>query len=318
MEIQGFSESVAMVRDMEATAGEFCRLSGWHEVLRSDCSPALLQAWGLPPEAQGRECLLLASGEQRGGLRLMELSGAGPQTEIRPNPQTWDTGGYLDLNARVEDMPRRRAEFCASGWHGTSDPVTWQFGDKQVCEWLTLSPEGIALALIERLDPPLPPGSVPGGFGPLFNSTQVVRDMEESLAFYEHVLGFNKLLHICQPLMPEPAENVLGIPHNLVCELDSEITILSPGGEMDGSIELIRMHGLEGRDFRQNARPPNLGLLALRFPIGNISELRDALNQAGIAPAFEPVAVEILPIGPCQLMAVQAPEGAWLEFYQPL
>lgn len=318
MQIQGFSESVAVVRNVDATAEEFCRLSGWHEALRCDSSSGLLQAWGLPPEAQGRECLLLPLGEKRGGLRLVELSGVGSQTEMRPNPQSWDTGGYLDLNARVEDMPRRRAEFCASGWHGTSDPVTWQFGDKQVCEWLTLNADGIALALIERLDPPLPSGSVPGGFGPLFNSTQVVRNMEESLAFYERVLGFSKLMHICQPLMPEPAENVLGIPHNLVCILDSEIAILSPGNEMVGSIELIKMHGLEGRDFSENARPPNLGLLALRFPVSSISELRDTLEQADIAPAFEPVEVEIPPLGSSLMMAVQAPEGAWLEFYQPL
>ena len=255
-------------------------------------------------------------GEQRGGLRLVELAGAGTQRAIRSNPQVWDTGGYLDLNIRVEDMESRREDFYRAGWRGTCDPVTWQFGDKTVCEWLTLGPDGLALAIIERLDPPLPPGAIPGGFGPIFNSTQTVADMAQSLDFYERVLGFTTFVHIRQPLMSEPSENVLGSPHNIIAESDVEIAILSPNGEMDGSIELIQMHGLKGRDFRDRARPPNLGLAALRFPVTDIAALHEHLVQAGVNIAFDPIEVDIAPGGRCQLMAAQAPEGAWLEFYQ--
>ena len=141
--------------------------------------------------------------------------------------------------------------------------------------------------------------------------------METSLGFYEQVLGFDKFLHIRKPLLDAPGENPLGIPHNLVSELDVEIAILSPSGGMAGSVELIRMHGLEGRQFAPRSRPPNLGLLGLRFPVDDAAALADDLVSAGVELCYPPVELVLAPHGTVTMFAVRAPEGAWLEFYQP-
>lgn len=315
--ISGFSESVAVVHSLPERAIQWCELAGWEAGPEQELDRRLLTAWGLPASVHGRQIYCVPRGQVSGGLRLIELHGS-EQRDIRPNPQPWDCGGLLDLNVRVHDMQSRDRQFRRAGWCGPSNPVEWLFGDKLVSEWLTLGPDGLAFALIERLDPPLPPAERPERIGPVFNSSQVVANMEASLEFYQSVLGFECFLHIRQPLLSEPGENPLGIPHNLACELDTEIAILSPSGGMAGSVELIRMHGLEGRDFSALSRPPNLGLLALRFPVEDIDRLASNLEASGQVLAYSPVEVELPPLGPCRMMGIQAPEGAWLEFYQLL
>jgi hypothetical protein len=311
----GFQEAVVCVRDAAKVADELCQLCGWDVVVDIASDPRLLLAWGLPPGCSGREILLGARKKPTGQLRLLELKGV-DQKSIRSNPQAWDVGGYLDLNVRVTNMASRFSEFSSARWYAASDPMQWIFGDKEVSEWLTFGPDGLALALIERLSPPLDAQQVPDRVGHIFNSSQMVSEMAPALAFYEDTLGFQKLLHLCQPLLPEPGPNILGIPHNFVDELDVEIAILSPSGEMDGSVELTQIHGLQGRDFSAQARPPNLGMLALRFPTNDLEALSQRLMSAGLSLAMAAVPVSFAPHGDCQMLAVQAPDGAWLEFYQ--
>lgn len=313
--ITGFSESVAIVSNLGDRVRRWCDLAGWEAGSAASVDRALLAAWGLPDIASAEEIYCTPPGTTRGGLRLVGITGC-EQGDVRPNPQPWDCGGVLDLNVRVSAMQRRDEQFRRDGWRGPSNPVAWMFGDKLVSEWLTIGPDGLAFALIERLDPPLPKNQRPQRIGPIFNSSQVVSDMEASLAFYEETLGFTRFLHIRQPLLTEPGENPLGIPHNLVCELETEIAILSPGGDMDGSVELIKMHGLQGRDFSALSRPPNLGLLGLRFPVADVEALAGKLHSQGQGLCYEPIEVEIPPLGRCKMLGLQAPEGAWLEFYQ--
>ncbi|WP_170287335.1 VOC family protein [Halioglobus maricola] len=315
--IEGFSESVVIVRDARSAADNWLQLSGWAERHQGAVPGSLLRAWGLADTCAGREVVLQQQDAVAGRLRLIELAGC-EQEDIRPNPQTWDCGALLDLNVRVADMGQRQREFRAANWRGPSDPVAWRFGEVKVSEWLAMGEDGLAVALIERLSPPLPDDQLPDSVGPVFNSSQVVADMAVSLAFYEQVLGFDKFLHIRQPLLDAPGENPLGIPHNLVSELDVEIAILSPGGSMDGSVELIKMHGLEGRQFAARSRPPNLGLLGLRFPVQDAAALAQRLAGEGVEIPFAPTTLAFAPYGSVLMFAARAPEGAWLEFYQLL
>ena len=313
----GFQEALAIVPSAAELSDSLTDLAGWDQLGIYESEPAMLQAWDLPRDARGREVLLGYQGSGSGYLRLVELDGVS-QRPIRSHPQTWDTGGILDFNVRIDNMASRAHAFQEAGWYAVSDPVEWRFGDKLVSEWLTYGPGGLALALIERLDPPLPTGSIPSGLGHIFNSSQVVRDMSVALAFYEGALSFTKLLHIRQPLLSRPGANPLGIPHNLVAELDVEIAILSPSGEMEGSVELIRMHGLEGRDFSTMAHPPNIGMCALRFPVVDLNAVITGLEAGGVSAIYAPIETELPPYGGCRVMAVTAPDGAWLEFYQRL
>ncbi len=313
--LHGFSEALVMVSDLPTAVEQWQGLAGWELAAKEGVDPAWLQLWGLEATAGGHEALLQAPGAQSGGIRFVQLTGVDTE-DIRPNPQTWDSGGLLDLNVRVADMDACQHTFREAGWRGYSDPVRWRFGAVTVSEWLAMGPDGLALALIQRLDPPLPAAQLPQGIGPVFNSSQVVSDMPRSLAFYVDGLGMQPVLQVRQPLLPEAGENPLGIPHNLVAELEVEIVVLSPSGQLQGSVELICMHGLEGRDFRERSRPPNRGMLGLRFPVEDLAAFTARVRAAGYALEGDALEVRLPPQGRVRVAALRAPEGAWLEFYE--
>ena len=115
---------------------------------------------------------------------------------------------------------------------------------------------------------------------------------------------------------PVAGPNVLGLPHNLAAEVPRRVLIASPDGANDGSIEILSFEGLEGADFSARARAPNLGILTLRFPARDLEGLRQRIVARGVEPMEGPSHVTIEPYGRVRVMAVPAPEGAWLEFFE--
>ncbi len=303
-----------IVSDLDTYIEFFVEIAGWERLADSHCDAALIQHWQLPDTASARFCLLGCPDYSSGYIRLMEFSGV-EQRMIRPHTQTWDTGGILDLNIRVRDMAQKRAQLEALGWQSNTEPVTWTFGPFTVSEWLVRGPDGLCLALIERLDPPLEGWPHLKEFSHCFNSTQVVKDMAKALAFYRDTLGFGEFLHQNHPF-PEAGPNVLGLPHNLADQISHEIYILHPDAVCEGSIELLSFDGLEGRDLSAQAHPPNLGVAVLRFPLNNgLEALAERLTASG-ARAQRSAELALPPYGQVEMLSTQAPEGAWLEFYQ--
>lgn len=304
------------MRDARAVAAELAETAGWRARGEGDVDRRLLAAWGLPAGATAREVAVGSpAGSEAGQLSLLQFSGV-TQRPIRSNPQTWDVGGHLDLNVRVVDIDSSWQSLRARRWHATSDPVTWRFGDKLVREWLAIGPDGLAFALIERLAPPLDDPPAPGRFSRVFNSSQVVSDMPAALAFYTEALGFRSVVHLRKPLLDAAGENPLGMPHNLADRIEVEIAILNPQAEMEGSVELIRFHGLDGRDFGAHAHPPNLGILALRFPVRGLDAFVAHLASRGVSPVAGPLRCCGVGGSERDLIALRTPDGAWLEFFE--
>ena len=82
--------------------------------------------------------------------------------------------------------------------------------------------------------------------------------------------------------------------------------------------ELIEFKGASGRDLSALAKPPNLGLLMLRFPVDNLSALARHLESHGVPPLSGIRQVQLPPTGPARQVSVRAPDGAWLEFYEEI
>ena len=99
----GFIEATANVRDAQACAKSLCEIAGWELFNSGELDPALLTGWGLDAAARGHYLLLRNPGDDRGYLRVQQLSGVDQQA-TRPSPQTWDTGAIIDLNVRVLDL----------------------------------------------------------------------------------------------------------------------------------------------------------------------------------------------------------------------
>ena len=312
--IGGFREAVISVRDLDRYSQFFAEVGGWQIQHRGDTDPRLIAALGLPATVTASEVLMAPPAESSGLVRLIRFDGVEQQI-IRGNDQSWDTGGLFDLNARVRDLDATAAVLQRHGWRGMADPALFKFGPMQVREWLARGPEGVCLALIQRIDPPLEGWELPeSGFSRLFNSSQIVRDMTAALRFYRDGLGFTAFMESVDS-QDQPGPNILGLPHNLA-DTERRIVMLTADEQRLGTVELLSFGALRGADFSALAVPPNLGMLSLRFPVlGDARRLATRLAERGLTPVVPPVTVELPPYGECELFSLRTPEGAWLDFF---
>ena len=313
--IKGFREAVITTARPEAWETFFLEDAGWERRYADVADGALKELWRLPAEARIREALYANPGTDRGFVRVVTLEGV-PQAQIRSNDQPWDTGGHFDFNLRVAGLEALSVRLMARGWQAASDPVQFTFGPFEVKEWIVRGPDGVRLALIERVAPPLKGWPHLKITSRVFNATQTVRDMPASLAFYRDVLKFETYLEHRGPSR-EPGPNVLGLPHNLAAEIPRHVFILHPVGINDGSVELLAFDGATGRDFGAHATPDNLGVSALRFPVDDLDAVLSRLRSAGLTPETGPMVLGLAPYGAVRIFAIRAPEGAWLEFFEP-
>jgi catechol 2,3-dioxygenase-like lactoylglutathione lyase family enzyme len=313
-EIGGFDEAVLIVRSPEPHLACWRDAGGWVLQHQGAVDARLLRGWGLP-QASGREWRLGHRNGSVGHVRLMQLANAGPQSDMRADDQCWDSGGIFDLNVRVRDVAAAAEALHALHWHGASPPIRWDFGGRVVKEWLTRGPDNVRLALIERIEPPLPEAEQPAGFGPVFNSSQIVRDMDAALHFYCDVLGFQRAVSFQTGPLP-PAANVMGLPPGLATQAGLDLHILHPKGVMEGSVELVSVTGAGGLDLSDTAVLPNFGMALLRLPVRGLGLLAAHLHRTGWPLAMPPTQVSLAPHGVVDLLAVRSPEGAWLEFYE--
>ena len=310
----GYQEAVFSVSSLATYDEMLTGVAGWKKLAEGAVERELLRAWGLDNGVSAAFAVYGNPGTRRGYIRLIQFDGA-RQQRIRSGAQAWDTGGWFDVNTRVVTMRQKFDELQQRGWQATSDPVTFSFGPFVVTEWLARGPDGIVLAMIERVSPPLDGWPALRDMSRLFNATQVVTDLASARRFYEDVLGFKPYLEH-RGASESEGPNVLGLPHSLADDIVRDIVIVSPAGDNEGSIELLSFEGLAGADFSSRAVPPNLGILMLRFPTGDVDALYRHLQIRDTAIVFAPTTVTLAPYGEVRLLGARGPGGVWLEFFE--
>tara|TARA_R110002167_G_scaffold349844_1_gene561789 strand:+ start:2718 stop:3722 length:1005 start_codon:yes stop_codon:yes gene_type:complete len=311
--LKGFTEAVFIVSDLEKTSQFYQQYGGWEVRSTEPVDPSLKQLWQLPKNAKVQQILLANKGEQRGYVRLIKIDNV-PQKIIRANTQSWDVGGIFDVNVRVADMATKRQELQSAGWRGASDPVSFTFGPYEVTEWITTGFDGISFAMIERIKPTLEGWPNVKHMSRVFNSTQVVSDIETSLKFYRNVLGFQVYLEH-KGASKEAGPNVLGLPYNLTTEIPRSVYILHPQKINEGSVELLQFHGAQGKNVSALASPPNLGIVTLRFPVDNLTALTAHLLANNVKIVSQ-ATLNLPPYGQVDMLAIRTPDQTWIEFYQ--
>ncbi len=312
----GYQEAVFSVSSLADYRDFFENVAGWQVMADGPVSDAQLRAWALGADASGRQLVLGNPGTPRGYVRLVKFEGVA-QEQIRSNAQSWDTGGWFDVNSRVLSMDQKFSQFQARDWQASSDPVQFSFGPFVVKEWLARGPDGVVLALIERVQPPLEGWPELREMSRIFNATQIVPDIEQARDFYMNKLGFTSYLdHHGASKTAGP--NVLGMPHNVAAEVPRIVSIVHPQGKNEGSVELLQFDGLTGADWSERASPPNLGILLLRFPVADLSAFYDHVQRQGIEVITPPTTVEMMPYGTASVLAIRGPGGVWLEFFELL
>ncbi|MFK7955284.1 MAG: VOC family protein [Lysobacterales bacterium] len=310
----GYQEVVFSVSSIADYQSFLTEVAGWEVLSDRPVTGAQLKLWQLPAHATARQLVMGNPGTERGFIRLVQFSGV-EQEQIRSNAQSWDTGGWFDVNARVLDMDLKFDQFQSRGWQAGSDPVEFVFGPFTVQEWLARGPDGIVMALIERVQPPLEGWPKLKQISRVFNATQIVPDIDQARVFYQDKLGFQSYLEH-NGASAKAGPNVLGMPYNLATEVTRIVSIVSPNGTNEGSVELLQFDGLSGADWSARAVPPNLGILMLRFPVTSMDQFYAHAQAEQLDVISPPMRVDVPPYGLVSLMSVRGPGGVWLEFYE--
>lgn len=310
----GFSEILITTAKVTDWIAFLTKDAGWEVHHREVLTSAQKNLLKVPNDSTGESILLANIGSNRGFVRLIALKDI-DQEFIRIDDRPWDTGGIFDFNMRVVGLYDLRKKLLAKGWHGDSEPIRYVFGPFEVNEWIARGPDGVRIAFIERLRPELEGWPNVKITSRIFNSTTVVKDMKKSRAFFENILGMKPYL-TSNKTSDEAGPNVLGLPHNIATMISRDVVILHPDGKNDGSVELLQFVGATGTDYSDRARPSNLGISALRFPVEDLDQSLTLLSESEIKIATGPLEMTLEPYGEIRIAGFNSPDGVRLEIFE--
>lgn len=316
----GWIEAVVSVSDSGPMRRFATEVAGW-QIARRGTMHRDLERFYFGSTAGGaavREWLITDARATPGHVRLVAF-GRPEAVQIRSAAQAWDTGGLLSLMTRSNATHEVYRAAQRLGWGAYNDPVVLELRDAGVTltNVILRGPDGINIAVYERLAPRMPDEPDLRRLRRPFNAMQSVRDIDRARDFYARVLGF-ELVNAGDFVNGRREPNNFGMPADVVVQHPIPFAILGPRRDGPTQIELVELRGVRGRDLSSRAIPPNLGLLALRFPVSRLADIEQRLAVAGWPLARPAAEVSLAPYGRIRLLAVRTPDGAWLEFFQVL
>jgi hypothetical protein len=314
---QSWSEVVISVLDLEQTARFFTEIGKYEERARGPLDAAELAYWGLPEGASGESLVLAAPGSTHGLVRLVRFDNAGRQEPMRPGARAWDKGCYFSLMIRMKDIHDIYDEAIRLGWW-TETPISdLEFGTSKLKVVIFKGPGGLQVQGYERLSPPLPAAIPPfERMTQPFNIMQMSKDREQSRKLMQDVLGFDTFFYGPPYTDEQPTFMPLGIPYNLTTSVRYRTGIFYPVAGEFGRMEFIDIMDLQGHDFSDRCKAPNLGLLTIRYPVENAAEAMSAITERGWTVDRALTQASTASIGDIQVFGITSPDGAMIDFYE--
>ncbi len=276
----GFQEAVGIVVDAASAASRLCDALGFIEKYRGNVPVAALSLWQIGSGFTAQEVLIGHPDSGRGDIRLIAFDGP-PGGRMRDGAQAWDPGGIFDINIRaLSGIAGLHRALGLSGFLSPAPITDWDFGPLSVREVVEYDADGLAIALMERVSPPLV--GYEGVAGPAswaFNSTQIVPDFTAARVFYRDVLGWQAVQE--SDLVHENGRNCMGLPLGLAPTIKAKVGIYQAQGRMEGSVEIIAFD-CGGLDLSAGA-PPDRGWAALRFPVRDAEAFLSRAGAVGCA-----------------------------------
>ncbi|WP_184021887.1 hypothetical protein [Sphingobium boeckii] len=311
----GISEAVLSVFDIDRACAPLVQAAGYGRTDLPDCPPEQMLAWHVPAGCTRIEqTLLTPPHDSRGRIRVVKFHGV-DQDLIRPSQRIWDSGGIFDLDVFSSDARAlyRRLQ-REHGWSAFGEPVDYVMGEFDVTQVVATGPDGLNLAIIQPHRPPSFPLPSLDPMSRVFNSTQLVRDFDAAMGFYQDILGWKPLMAMDIDDSVEPGADVLGLPMPYAQHCKRRVGIVHPTGSNDGSIELIEIADMQGRDYADRAIAPNVGLLTMRLNMPSPAAYAQEIVARGGVLYTAPIRLEIAPFGMIEMFSIRAPDGAILEF----
>jgi catechol 2,3-dioxygenase-like lactoylglutathione lyase family enzyme len=315
--ITGFQEAVISVADLDAANETWQTVGGYEVICDGPVEPGLAAFWGLPADTPMHNVVLRKGLGDRGFIRLVKIYGL-PQKQIRSSGMPWDTGGYFDLYVYVSDVDTVFEQLRARGWQGYTDPVNYTLQVFDITEAIARGPNGEALVLMQRNAPPYDKVSMASesGMSWPFNTALLVSDYDANEYFFSTVLGWKVHLN-GESLTPPPGLNPTAIPLNLASTLPRRFAAYAnSAGDRNGSLQILKTEGMTGVDFSGRAEPPNLGILTMRVPVDDLDALAARVKVKRYPIHVPTMQLTMPPYGPVKMMALKAPNGARIEFFE--
>ena len=311
-------EAVLSVTDPDVTARFFKEIGGYEELGRGRLSASSIAAWGLDPEATGDYLLLRAPmGGDFGHIRLVSFENAGRRVPMRPGARAWDTGCYFSMMIRVKDMQSIYDDAIRLGWW-TETPITaLNFGTSDLRVVIYRGPDGVQIQTYDRLTPPLPE-AIPDfeRMTAPFNMMQMVADRDVAYDFFTQTLGFDTFYKGKPYIAKTPTPTPIGIPLNLTTSVPYRAGIVYPVAGEFGRMEMIEVMGIQGFDYSHQCEAPNLGILAVRYPVDDIDAAKALIEARGGSLWRDTSTVELGKIGEVDLFSVKTPDGSIMQFFE--
>ncbi|MBT6352380.1 MAG: hypothetical protein HOJ46_09925 [Halieaceae bacterium] len=310
-------EAVLSVTDPDVTARFFKEIGGYEELGRGTLSASSVAAWGLAAEASGEYLLLRAPmGGNFGHVRLVTFENAGRRVPMRPGARAWDTGCYFSMMIRVKDMQSIYDDAIRLGWW-TETPITaLNFGQSDLRVVIYRGPDGVQVQTYDRLSPPLPE-TIPDfeRMTAPFNMMQMVADRDVAYDFFTQTLGFATFYKGKPYTAKTPTPTPIGIPLSLTTSVPYRAGIVYPVEGEFGRMEMIEVMGLDGFDYSDRCEAPNLGILAVRYPVANIEQAKALVLERGGRLWRDISSVKLGEMGEVDLFSVKTPDGAIMQFF---
>ena len=308
-------EALISVRNPAEAARFFIEVGGFEVVARGRVDSREIAYWRLGEGVGGDFLLLKAPGTNHGYIRFVRFN-AVQQTPVRVGARAWDSGGYFSLMMRARGLDAVYADALALGWMAESEPVRFDFPPSVLGNVVLKGPDGINIALYERIEPPLDAFWQFERLSQPFNAMQMVADIEPADEFFTQVLGMEHFW-AGDFIDPVAGPNNFGLPQNLTTEIARRTRILQPQPGESGRLELMQFVGLDGRDLSDRAQPPNLGILSIRYPVPDLDAALESIEAAGGKAWRGPAPLDLPPYGPVRMFALRAPDGAIVEIFSP-
>lgn len=266
------------------------------------------RAWQAPPGTHGQCAVVGPPGAQTGLLRLVQFDATGEK--IWGEYARRQDYGPFALNIRVIDLRATLDRLRRAGGRLRSGPNRWSPSpDLDAWDSLSYDPDGVLLDVFQIN---AGPGSPLARFDQECSEIQTlamhVSDAPRAAAFYR-ALGYVELYdkHIVG------MESFFDLPAGT--ELRN-INLYVPTEPACGRVELAQYVGWPGRQQRDRAVPPNIGILSASLETDDLGSAVAALEALGAEPVCPPVELDLPPYG----NAVVAPyfdlDGDVLEFFE--